>query len=167
MLSLAVNPNKYRVIAITRDEATIWSDINPDGVGSMRQLGEHETLLPERVKPPVEVDHRHRRTGQFHHGHDTDHRFPEYFEAIADRIRSVEGVLIIGHGKGKASYAKAFTDYLENKEQLLAAKIMDVIAFDLVSESEASVKAHARQWFEKNFRKLSTWHEREADRRFS
>jgi ABC-type proline/glycine betaine transport system substrate-binding protein len=44
---------------------------------------------------------------------------------------------------------------------------MDVITFDLVSESEASVKAHARQWFEKNFRKLSTWHEREADRRFS
>lgn len=152
-------PRGYSVIAITRDEAIIWRDISPSQ--------EDFALAPIRIHPPIEVDHRHRRTGQSHHGHDTDHKFPEYFEEIADQMRTAEGVLIIGHGKGKASYAKSLMDHLEKKEPLLLAKVMDVTTFDLVSKSEAEVRAHAREWFAKNFRNLSSWHERTPDRRFT
>jgi hypothetical protein len=154
MQTSAENSNNLMVIAITQDDALIWGD----GIGNED--------LPVHLRPPVEVDHRHVRTGQNHHGHDTEHRFPEYFESIADRMRKEAVVLVIGHGHGKAAKANQFLNYLERKHPNLRKRVVDLITLDLPALTESEIKSHARQWFEKNFRKLATWHDRQPENWF-
>lgn len=154
MTSYVTDPDKFAVVAVTRDEALIWLH----GVGA-EDLAEH-------VRPPVEVDHRHKRTGQFQHGHDTAHRFPDYFEDIAEKIRGYEGILILGHGSGKASYSKLLIKFLERKHPDLYNRVVDEISVNMTALTEAELKNSARSWFERNFRKLASWHERTADIRF-
>lgn len=154
MASYVIDPDRFVVVAVTRDEALIWRN----GIGAED--------VAVRVRPPVEVDHRHKRTGQFQHGHDTAHRFPDYFEDIAHQIRGFEGILILGHGSGKASYSKLLIKYLEEKHPDLNGRIVDEISLNLTALSEAELRNSARSWFEQNFRKLASWHERTADKRF-
>lgn len=155
MLPISNNPDRFVVVAIMRDEALIWKK----GIGTQD--------LPMRVKPPVELDHRHMRTGQFQHGHDTAHRFPEYFEDVASELRGFDGILIMGHGKGKASYADLLLKYLGKKHPELLARVVDVIHADVSSATDSELAKSARSWFEKNYRTLATWHDRPIDRRFS
>jgi hypothetical protein len=75
MISLVADMRRYAFVAIERDEAILWNE----GLDSVSG--------PIHVKAPVEVDHRHMRTGQYQHGHDTKHRFPEYFEEIASHLK--------------------------------------------------------------------------------
>ena len=151
---LIENPDRFAVVAITQDEAMIWRH----GIGPED--------LPERINPPLEVDHRHRRTGQNDHGHDTLHRYPEYFEDISEMIRGFDAILIIGHGKSKGAYHQILHDYLSRKHPDIATKVLDTISIDLSSMSEGEITKHARSWFEKNFRKLATWHDRQSPRWF-
>lgn len=155
MLPTINNPERFAVVAVLRDEAMLWRH----GIGVAD--------LPEHIRPPVEADHRHKRTGQFQHGHDTAHRFPEYFEDIADCLRGFEGILIIGHGKGKSNYGKLLTDYLHRKHPDLYLKIVDTLTLNLSAISDSEIKSSARSWFEKNYRTLATWHNRRVDRRFT
>lgn len=148
MNNLIVNPAKIALVAISRDEARLWlNGIGPED-------------MPLYVKPPLEVDHRHRRTGQFHHGHDTEHRLPEYFESIAERIRSHDGILLMGHGEGKAAYNSLLQEYLAKKHPDIATRILDSLSINLNALSEHEVTMEARHWFEKNLQKLATWHGR-------
>ena len=94
------------------------------------------------------------------------HRFPDYFEDIAHQIRGFEGILILGHGSGKASYSKLLIKYLKEKHPDLYGRIVDEISLNLTALSEAELRNSARSWFEQNFRKLASWHERTADKRF-
>lgn len=148
MLSSVANEESFAVVAITQDEALIWEH----GIGAED--------IPSHIRPPIEVDHRHVRTGQNDHGHDAAHRYPEYFEAIAERLRGFSGILLIGHGHGKASYLELLSDYLERKHPDLNLKVLDRITLNLPAMSEGEIKSHARQWFEKNYRKLASWHGR-------
>jgi hypothetical protein len=155
MLPTVDNPERFAVVAVLRDEAMIWRH----GIGAED--------LPEHIYPPTEVDHRHMRTGQFQRGHDTAHRFPEYFDDIADQLRDFEGILIIGHGTGKAAYGKLLLNFLHRKHPDLYAKVVDTLTLNLSAISPSEIKASARSWFEKNYRTLSSWHDRTRDRRFS
>lgn len=148
MQSLVSNPERLAVVAITRDEARIWLH------------GISAEDLPEYVHPPLEVDHRHRRTGQNHHGHESAHRFPEYFEAINERIRNHDGILILGHGEGKSSYSGLLKDYLEKKHPDIARRILDTQTIDVTRLTESEIALYAREWFSKNYSKLVSWHER-------
>jgi hypothetical protein len=154
MQSSVGNPEKLAVVAVMRDEAKVWRH----GIGP-----EH---LPEIVSAPVEVDHRHVRTGQNHHGHDTDHAYPEYFEAIAEMLRDYDVILLIGHGEGKAAAAKNFQEFLSKKHPSTAAKVLDILTVNLNAMSDHQITMNARQWFEKNFRKLATWHDRQPKKWF-
>ena len=149
MQNMISNPDHFAVIAITRDQARVWRH----GIGSED--------LPEFVLPPLEVDHRHRRTSQNRHGHDSSHRFPEYFEEISEMVRGYDGILIMGHGSGNSSYMNLLKDYLDKKHPDVAGKILDLVSLDLTRMSEAEIAMHAREWFSKNYRKLATWHERQ------
>lgn len=148
MQSTIENPEHFAVVAIAEGGALIWRH----GLGNEN--------LPEHIEPPIEVDHRHMRTGQFQRGHDTAHRFPEYYEEIAEKVRSFSGILLIGHGHGKSSAALNFLKYLEKKHPDLYLKVIDTVQLNLPALSESEVRMHARQWFEKNFGKLATWHDR-------
>lgn len=155
MQSTTSNPEKLAVIAIYRDEAKIW------------RHGIAPQDLPELVHAPVEVDHRHMRTGQFHHGHDTNHLYPEYFEEIYQMIREFDVLLLIGHGEGKASALANFLDYLNRKHPDVYRKVIDSVNLNLVALSDHEITMNARQWFEKNYRKLATWHDRQPDKRLT
>lgn len=153
MLPTVSNPERFAVVAMTRDEAKIWKN----GIGP--------TDLPIYVRPPIEVDHRHKRTGQYQHGHDTAHRFPEYFEDVVDELRGYDAILIMGHGKGKASYGELLLNFLEKKHPDLLGCVVDLVQLDVTALSESEVSKSARSWFEKNYRTLATWHDRPIDRR--
>ncbi len=153
MTALITDPRKFAIVAISRDEAIIWKD----GLDSVH--------APMRIKPPVEADHRHRRTGQFHHGHDTNHRFPEYFEEISRELGDAQAILIMGHGTGNVSYGSLLIDYLNEKHHQIGMKVVDLLKVNLPALSIHEVEAHARGWFEKNYGRLSRWHGRKGDRR--
>ena len=154
MENLASNRDRLAVIAISQNDALIWRH----GIGPED--------LPEHVRPPLEVDHRHRRTGQNDHGHDTAHRFPEYFEEIAEMVRGYDAILIIGHGKSKGAYHETLRDFLARKHPDLSEKVLETLSLDLSSLSEGEITKHARSWFQKNFRKLATWHDRQSPKWF-
>jgi hypothetical protein len=59
MISVVADMQRYGFVAIERDEAIIWNE----GLDSVKG--------PIHVKAPIEVDHRHMRTGQYQHGHPT------------------------------------------------------------------------------------------------
>lgn len=155
MQSSVTNPEKLAIVAVTRDQAKVWRH----GIGPED--------LPEVVDAPIEVDHRHRRTGQNHHGHDTDHEYPEYYEAISSLIREIDVVLLMGHGEGKGSAVEKFHKYLLKEHPQLAGKVLDILAVNLNAMSDNQITMNARQWFEKNFRKLATWHDRQPKRWFT
>lgn len=155
MISVVEDMRRFAFVAIERDEAIIWNE------------GLDSTSGPIRVKPPTEVDHRHMRTGQYQRGHDTKHRFPEYFEEIASHLKKPEVVVIMSHGKGKGDYGLHLIDHLNKKHPEIAAKVVDQIKVNLPALSVYEMEAHARGWFEKNYRKLTSWHGRRADRRLS
>lgn len=155
MLPTTSNPERFVVVAVLRDEALLWK----------HGLGLED--IPDHIRPPIEVDHRHKRTGQFQHGHDTAHRFPEYFEQIADGLRGFDGILIMGHGKGKSAYGKLLLDFLHRKHPDLYAKVVDDLTLNLSAMTESEIKASARSWFEKSFRTFASWHNRSLDKRFT
>jgi hypothetical protein len=155
MQSSVTNPEKLAVVAVTRDETKVWRH----GIGPED--------LPEVVTSPIEVDHRHKRTGQYHHGHDTDHDYPEYYEAISAMLREIDVALLLGHGDGKGSAVDKFQEYLSKEHPQLASKVLDTLSVNLNAMSDHQITMNARQWFEKNFRKLATWHDRQPKRWFT
>jgi len=139
----------FAVACITQGKTLLWRH----GVGN-EELAEHLT-------PPVEVDHRHVRTGQNDHGHDTAHRYPDYFEGIAEALRDFQVILIIGHGHGKASFASSFLNYLHRKHPDIYGRVVDSLNLNLPAMSEAEIRGSARQWYEMHYGKLATWHSRQ------
>lgn len=154
MISLVADMRRFAFVAIERDEAIIWNE----GLDSVNP--------PIRVKPPIEADHRHMRTGQYQHGHDTKHRFPEYFEEVASHLKKAEVIVIMSHGKGKGNYGLHLIDHLNEKHRDIASRVADHITVNIPALSVHELEAHARGWFEKNYRKLGSWHGRKRDRRF-
>ena len=150
MQSAVSNPEKLAVVAMYRDEAKIW------------RHGIAPKDLPEVIQAPVEVDHRHKRTGQFHHGHDTNHYYPEFYEAVYAVVRESDAVLLIGHGTGKGSSAEKFYAYLEKHHPDFLKRILERLDLNLSAMSDQQLTMNARQWFEKNYRKLATWHDRQS-----
>ena len=155
MISLVADMRRFAFVAIERDEAIIWNE----GLDSVNP--------PIKVKPPVEADHRHMRTGQYQHGHDTKHRFPEYFEEVASHLKKAEVIVIMSHGKGKGNYGLHLIDHLNEKHRDLASRVADHITVNIPALSVHELEAYARGWFEKNYRKLGSWHGRKRDRRFT
>ena len=155
MQSSVQNSERLALVVVTRDETKVWRH----GIGPMD--------LPEIVNPPIEVDHRHVRTGQFNRGHDTAHYYPEYFEAISKLVREYEVILLFGHGSGKGSTAQQFANFLAHKHPQVARKIVEVMELNINALSDGQITMNARQWFEKNYRKLATWHDRQPKRWFS
>lgn len=154
MQSSVNNPEKLALIAITRDEAKVW------------RHGIAPQDLPELVHAPIEVDHRHVRTGQFHHGHDTNHAYPEFYEAVYEMTKEFDVLLLIGHGEGKGSALENFLHYLQKKHPDVAKKVIDHLNLNLNALSDQQITMNARQWFEKNYRKLATWHDRQPKKWF-
>jgi hypothetical protein len=155
MISVVENMRRFAFVAISRDHAIIWNE----GLDSLNP--------PIRVEAPPEMKHRYMRPAQFHHGHDTDHLPPEYFEEIASHLDDGQSIVIMSHGKGKANYGLHLIDHLKAKHPEISSRVVDHLTVNIPALSTHELEAHARGWFEKNYKKLGSWHRRKADRRFT
>jgi hypothetical protein len=82
-------------------------------------------------------------------------------------LREIDVVLLLGHGEGKGSAVDKFQEYLSKEHPQLASKVLDTLSVNLNAMSDHQITMNARQWFEKNFRKLATWHDRQPKRWFT
>ena len=105
-------PGTFVVVAITREEARVW------------KTGVKPGTQPEKIYAPSEDIHKHMRVGQHHKGHDTDHDSQKFYESIAKAVSDAGEILIIGHGKGKASASLKLIQAWERRHAYLDKKVV-------------------------------------------
>ena len=120
--------------AIMRDEARIWNH------------GLTPKTHPEIVTAPDESVHHHVRSYEYLDGNGSNHTSPEYYEAIYKVISGSDEILLLGHGKGKASAMLHLIQYLERKHPLVGKKVVDALETDLQNLSEGEIMAIGREW---------------------
>jgi hypothetical protein len=88
---------------MSQDQARLWlHGLEPDA-------------KPVYVHARAEgIEHRV-HTAQYHSGKDQEHVRPEFYERIINLIRDADGVLLVGHGNGKARATDNFDQYLTRK----------------------------------------------------
>jgi hypothetical protein len=128
--------NNLVVISINQEEALVW------------KTGVAPRTKPESISAPEEGEHRHRRMGDHQMGHDKGQSDPIFFEAVTNSIKGAGEILLIGHGKGKASTMLRLVQYWERKHPELAHKVVDALDTDLERLSENEILALARDWFD-------------------
>lgn len=129
--------NKFVLLTITRDEAKVWA------------TGLEKASKPEKIKALDDKGkHHHVRQAQHHKGHGVDPDEKVFFESITTAIRPANEVLVMGHGSGKSNAAHNFINFLKEKHQDVAKKIVAELDIDIERMSENEVLAQARKWFE-------------------
>jgi len=124
-------------VAITRDEARVWTSADEPGV------------KPASIRAPSEMSrHHHVREAQHHHGHDTDHGNLAFYESITRAVDGTSEILLVGHGRGKADEMLHLTQYWERKHPGVAQRVVGAIDSDLEALTDNQVLALAREWFE-------------------
>ncbi len=125
-------------VAMTHDEARVWTTgVEPD-------------TRPESIRAPSEMErHHHIRGVQRHHGHEVDHDASAYYESIVRALDDASGVVLIGHGKGKADEMLRFVQYLERKHPAVAQRVLGAIDSDVTSLTANEVLALVREWFDR------------------
>jgi hypothetical protein len=127
---------KTVVAVIERDETRIWGTDAANG--EMPQ----EIFLPE-----ARGRHHHVREAQHHGGHNTDQYANQYYEAIANALRDVGDVLLLGHGKGKANSMLMLVQYLERHRPEIAHKIVGAVDVNMDALTEPQLLEIARKWY--------------------
>jgi len=129
--------NHFVIAVVTQDETRIWT------------TGIDPGKKPETISAPADnLHHHHVRMAQHHGGHRADPNRAEYLEEIAQALSSAGQVLLIGHGKSKASSMLALVQYLERKHPDLALKVVGALDSNLDALTEPEILALAREWFE-------------------
>ena len=129
----------FTAVAITRDEARVWRSATETGGA------------PESIHAPSEMSrHHHVREAQHHHGHDTDHVNPVFYESITRAVDDASSILLIGHGRGKANEMLHLTQYWERRHPDVAERVVGAIDSDLEALSEHQILALVREWFEEH-----------------
>jgi hypothetical protein len=118
------------------DEARVWA------------TGVERGTKPETIRAPSEMIHRHVREAQHHRMHDTDHHNPVFYESITEAVEGASGILLIGHGKGKANEMLRLVQYWERKHPELARKVIGAVDSDLEALTESQVLSLVRDWFD-------------------
>ncbi len=124
-------------VAITRDEARIWTAGIEPGAKALS------------VHAPSEMSrHHHVREAQHHHGHDTDHQSSAFYESISQAVDGASTIVLIGHGKSKANEMLHLTQYWERKHPELAQKVLGALDSDLEALTQAQILSLVRDWYE-------------------
>jgi hypothetical protein len=133
-------PEGLMVVELTRDRALVWATgLDPDG-------------RPHVIRAPSEKTHHvHEREAQHHHGHDTDHENTAYHESISQAVADASGIVLVGHGKGKANEMLRLTQYWERKHPDTGSKVVGAIDSDLEALSENQVLALVREWLDEDY----------------
>ncbi|MGA7836049.1 MAG: hypothetical protein WCA31_12645 [Acidimicrobiales bacterium] len=128
------------VVQVTRDKALVWTTgVDPQG-------------RPLVIRAPSEKSHHvHVREAQHHHGHDTDHQNTAYYESISRAVADASGIVLVGHGKGKANEMLRLAQYWERKHPDIGAKVNGAIDSNLDALSESQVLALVREWLDEDY----------------
>jgi hypothetical protein len=129
--------NKFVVVTLTNVEAKVWV------------TGIDKGSKPELIQVPERDKHLHIKNGPNDHLDKNDATLTlKFYEEISQTIASASDILLIGHGKGKASSMVRFIQYLERKHPELGKKVVDALDEDLSALSEPQILALALDWFE-------------------
>ena len=114
---------KLAIVAVDSGHARIYA------------IDAQATTAPETVIAP---DPSHVNHNIFHrHGNPSgafDVDGPEttaYFKALAHALAPARGVLLVGHGKGKANFSHQFEGFLEKHHRDVAAKVVANVRADI------------------------------------
>lgn len=123
------------VISVTRDHAEVWSL-------DERQIGPIAVV----VRPDERRDHRHVRTGQFGHGHESDEGFDGFYSDIAAVVADAGEIMIAGHGTGRANAMESLAEFLQGKRPAVYAKVSELRYVDIPHTTGRQLAALAREW---------------------
>jgi hypothetical protein len=137
---MSMDPEGLAVVELTRDRALVWlAGVDPNG----------RTRV---LRAPNENSHHvHVREAQHHRGHDTDHENSAFYESISRAVANAPGIVLVGHGKGKANQMLRLTQYWERKHRDIGAKVVGAIDSDLEALSENQVLALVRDWLDEEY----------------
>jgi hypothetical protein len=130
-------PTGLVAVAVTRDEARIWSS------------GLEPGTRPDELRAPDERErHHHVREAQHHHGHDTDHDDVAFFEGLTDAVRGAREIILVGHGTGKANAMLRLVQYWERKHPDVARLVIGAIDSNIVAMTDAEILKSVREWWD-------------------
>ncbi len=137
---MSEDPEGLVVVELTRDRALVWTTgLDPSG-------------RPHVIRPSSERSHHvHERGAQRHRGHESDHDMTTYYESIGQDVADASGIVLVGHGKGKANEILRLTQYWERKHPDTAAKVVGAIDSDLEALTEKQVLAMVRDWLDEDY----------------
>jgi hypothetical protein len=130
-------PTGLIAVALTRDEARIWSS------------GLEPGKKPDALHAPDEMErHHHVREAQRHHGHDTNHDDVAFFEGLTDAVRGAREIILVGHGTGKANTMLRLVQYWERKHPDIAQTVIGAIDSNIVAMTDAEILKSVREWWD-------------------
>lgn len=122
------------LIAMTQDEARVWiHGLDPD---------QNPILIHASAEG---LEHRV-HTADYHSGRNKEHIRPEFYEKIIELIKDFDGIVLVGHGKGKARASDHFDQYLTKKHHEISNKIWGSFTQDFDNQSNREILASARTW---------------------
>lgn len=128
---------RLMVAAIDYRSTRIWAlDADPHG-------------RPERVvaeDPKGYFRHLHSKAGSPEGFYTPDD--PEYWRAIADAVESASGILLLGHGQGKANASHRFIGYVEEHRRDVADRIVADVRVDVDDLTDRQILRLAQRYFE-------------------
>lgn len=122
-------------MTLTKEGVKIWDngiDINSTAI---------EIHSPELIS-----DYHYKNGPKMRHDIYEDTATLEYFEKITKLLESKDEILLIGHGKGKASAMVRFVQFLERRHPKVAHNIVDALDENIVALTDPELKALAREW---------------------
>lgn len=125
------------VVAVTRDHAEVW------GLDERQ----HKPLAVV-VRHDAESEHRHVKTGQFSHGHESEEGFAQFFTELSNVLSDASEIMIAGHGAGRSNMMESFAEWLSNKRGGIFAKVSEMRYVDLPHTTGRELAALARKWKE-------------------
>lgn len=135
-------PRALDVVVLTQREARIWRGL-PN-----RDTQHSDPTTPELVPAPdPQRAHHHVRTGQAHHMHHRDPDDPGYFDAVADRVRDAERILIVGHSHGRSNMAQGFLAHARLRHPEIAARVIGEMSANIPALTDPEILELARQWY--------------------
>ncbi len=132
-------PSEFMAVAITRDEARVWS---ATGVAGLR---------PERFVAPTDWRrHRHPRKSMDRRDREAEHDNREFFESVTEAVAPSAHILVSGHGRRKANAMLKLIQYWERRHPEVALKVVGAVDSDLEALSDNQILALAHEWYEEH-----------------
>ena len=135
---MSVNIEKrLAVVAITRNVTKIWAVRDPS-----------ETHPEVILRFPDDQRKNHYKQVSQNDLKGVEKVDREYFDDIAQFLKSAKEILLVGHGTGKANEMHNFYNYLKQHHADIARKVVGEETTHLESMSDPEVVVLAKKWFD-------------------